>query len=247
VAKTIRFDDAARRSIMAGANPMALKRGFEAALAALVGQLAEASIAVDSRAQIAQVATISANDDPEIGELVAEAIDRVGPDGVVTVEESNTFGLELAFTEGLRFDKGYISPYFVTDADRQEAVLDDPYLLIVPANGAGGGPAAPAAVGADPLRRHRSLVGGAAGGEGQRGPRLRLRRPARRQQRRRPGHLVLGPGWGLRRARPGADAVDPLRRRAAPPRPGQPLAAPRVALPPGCPRLRRVAAAGRAR
>ncbi|HEV7762686.1 MAG TPA: chaperonin GroEL [Acidimicrobiales bacterium] len=121
------------RNVAAGANPMALKRGFEAALAALVGQLAEASIAVDSKAQIAQVATISANNDPEIGELIAEAIDRVGPDGVVTVEESNTFGLELDFTEGMRFDKGYLSPYFVTDADRQEAILDDPYLLIVPA------------------------------------------------------------------------------------------------------------------
>jgi chaperonin GroEL len=119
------------RNVAAGANPMSLKKGIEAAVEAAVANLATLSKDIESKEQIAQVAAISANNDDEIGELIAEAIDKVGKDGVVTVEESNTFGLELDFTEGMRFDKGYISPYFVTDSDRMEAVLDEPYVLLV--------------------------------------------------------------------------------------------------------------------
>jgi chaperonin GroEL len=119
------------RNVAAGANPMALKRGIEQGVEAAVGSLATLSKDIESKEQIAQVAAISANNDEEIGALIAEAIDKVGKDGVVTVEESNTFGLELDFTEGMRFDKGYISPYFVTDSDRMEAVLDDPYILLI--------------------------------------------------------------------------------------------------------------------
>jgi chaperonin GroEL len=119
------------RNVAAGANPMSLKRGIEAAVEAAVANLAAMSVEIDSKEQIAQVASISANNDPEIGEVIAEAIDKVGKDGVVTVEESNTFGLELDFTEGMRFDKGYISPYFATDPERMEAVLEDAYILFV--------------------------------------------------------------------------------------------------------------------
>jgi chaperonin GroEL len=119
------------RNVAAGANPMSLKRGIESAIEAATSALATQSKDIESKDQIAQVAAISANNDPEIGELIAEAIDKVGKDGVVTVEESNTFGLELDFTEGMRFDKGYISPYFVTDPDRMESVLEDPYVLLV--------------------------------------------------------------------------------------------------------------------
>src|SRR6266545_8082498 len=106
------------RNVAAGANPMSLKRGIEVAVDAALNSLTTLSKEIESRDQIAQVASISANNDLEIGELIADAIDKVGKDGVVTVEESNTFGLELDFTEGMRFDKGYISPYFVTDSDR---------------------------------------------------------------------------------------------------------------------------------
>jgi chaperonin GroEL len=119
------------RNVAAGANPMSLKRGIEQAIDAAVNALATQSKDIESKEQIAQVASISANNDPEIGELIAEAIDKVGKDGVVTVEESNTFGMDLDFTEGMRFDKGYISPYFVTDPDRMEAVFEDPYVLLV--------------------------------------------------------------------------------------------------------------------
>jgi chaperonin GroEL len=118
------------RNVAAGANPIALKRGIEAAVAAVTEALANQAQAVETREQIAATATISAGD-PTIGDMVAEAMDKVGKEGVITVEESNTFGLELELTEGMRFDKGYISPYFVTDVERLEAVLDDPYLLIV--------------------------------------------------------------------------------------------------------------------
>ncbi len=118
------------RNVAAGANPMALKKGIEAAVAAAVEALSAAAKEVDDRSEIAQVATISANNDADIGETLAEAIDKVGKDGVVTIEESNTFGLELEFTEGMQFDKGYLSPYFVTDGDRQEAVLENPYILL---------------------------------------------------------------------------------------------------------------------
>ena len=118
------------RNVAAGANPMGVKRGIEAAVAAAVEAIAGSAKEVDEKAEIAQVAAISAAD-PKIGEVIADAIDKVGKDGVVTVEESNTFGMELEFTEGMQFDKGYLSPYFVTDMERQEAVLDDPYILFV--------------------------------------------------------------------------------------------------------------------
>jgi len=118
------------RNVAAGANPMSLKRGIEAAVEAVVEQLALAAKDVETKEQIASTASISAAD-PSVGEIIAEAMDKVGKEGVITVEESNTFGLELELTEGMRFDKGYISPYFVTDPDRMEAVLDDPYVLVV--------------------------------------------------------------------------------------------------------------------
>ncbi len=120
---------AGMRNVAAGANPMAIKKGIEAAVAAAVDSIQRQAKDVDDKTDIANVATISAAD-ASIGEVIAEAIDKVGKDGVVTVEESNTFGTELEFTEGMQFDKGYLSPYFVTDAERQEAVLDDPYILI---------------------------------------------------------------------------------------------------------------------
>jgi chaperonin GroEL len=118
------------RNVAAGANPMALKRGIEAAVAAVAEHLAQLSKEVETKEQIASVASISAAD-ASVGEIIAEAMDKVGKEGVITVEESNTFGLELELTEGMRFDKGYISPYFMTDAERMEAVLEDPYILIV--------------------------------------------------------------------------------------------------------------------
>ncbi len=117
------------RNVAAGANPMGLKKGMEKAVAAAVENLAGQAVQVDdSKDKIAQVASISAADS-SIGEVLANAIDKVGKDGVVTVEESNTFGMDLDFVEGMQFDKGYLSPYFVTDAERQEAVLDEPYIL----------------------------------------------------------------------------------------------------------------------
>jgi chaperonin GroEL len=118
------------KNVAAGANPMGLKRGIEKAVAAVVEKVKELSKDVESKDEIAQVASISAGD-VAIGEVIAEALDKVGKDGVVTVEESNTFGMELEFVEGMQFDKGYISPYFVTDPERYEAVLDEPYVLIV--------------------------------------------------------------------------------------------------------------------
>ena len=116
------------RNVAAGANPMGLKRGIEKAVAAAVESIKSQAKEVDDKGDIASVATISAAD-ASIGKVIADAIDKVGKDGVVTVEESNTFGTELEFTEGMQFDKGYLSPYFVTDADRQEAVLEEPYIL----------------------------------------------------------------------------------------------------------------------
>ncbi len=118
------------RNVAAGANPIAIKRGIEKAVQTAVDSIRSTARDVDSREQISQVAAISANNDAEIGETIAEAMDKVGKVGVITVEESNTFGLELELVEGMRFDKGYISPYFVTDAERMEAVLDEPYILI---------------------------------------------------------------------------------------------------------------------
>src|SRR2546423_141367 len=118
------------RNVAAGANPMVLKRGIETAVEAAVAALKDISKDVETKEQIAQVAGISAAD-PEIGAMIADAIDKVGKDGVITVEESQTFGMEMDLVEGMRFDKGYISPYFVTDPERMEAVLDDASLLLV--------------------------------------------------------------------------------------------------------------------
>jgi len=117
------------RAVASGANPVGLKRGIEAAVEAVGNRLRELSREVDDTEDMANVATISARD-PEIGRLIADAFDKVGKDGVITVDESNTFGTELEFTEGMQFDKGYLSPYFVTDPERMEAVLEDPYILI---------------------------------------------------------------------------------------------------------------------
>jgi chaperonin GroEL len=118
------------RNVAAGANPMALKKGIEAAVEAAVEAIKSQAKDVEEKTQIAQVAAISAADE-EIGAMIAEAIDKVGKDGVITVEESQTFGMEMDLVEGMRFDKGYISPYFVTDPERMEAVLEDPYILLV--------------------------------------------------------------------------------------------------------------------
>ena len=118
------------RNVAAGANPMSLKKGIEAAVEAAVGAIRDSAKEVDSKEQIAQVASISSADE-EIGQMISEAIDKVGKDGVITVEESQTFGMEMDLVEGMRFDKGYISPYFVTDTDRMESVLENPYVLFV--------------------------------------------------------------------------------------------------------------------
>jgi len=118
------------RNVAAGANPLGLKRGIETAVTAVAEELAKAAKDVETKEQVASTASISAGD-ISVGEIIAEAMDKVGKEGVITVEESNTFGLELELTEGMRFDKGYISPYFWTDSERMEAVLEDPYLLIV--------------------------------------------------------------------------------------------------------------------
>lgn len=118
------------RNVTAGANPMSLKKGIEKAVAAIVEELGNQAIEIETREQIAATASISAAD-TTVGEIIAEAMDKVGKEGVITVEESNTFGLDLELTEGMRFDKGFISPYFVTDPERMEAVLEDPYILIV--------------------------------------------------------------------------------------------------------------------
>ncbi|WP_069814549.1 chaperonin GroEL [Streptomyces sp. TP-A0874] len=117
------------RNVAAGASPAALKKGIDAAVKAVSEDLLAGARPIDSKADIAAVAGLSAQD-KQVGELIAEAMDKVGKDGVITVEESNTFGLELDFTEGMAFDKGYLSPYMVTDQERMEAVLDDPYILI---------------------------------------------------------------------------------------------------------------------
>ncbi|MCQ1950667.1 MULTISPECIES: chaperonin GroEL [Arthrobacter] len=118
------------RNVAAGADPLSLKRGIEKAVAAVTAELIASAKEIETKEQIAATASISAGDQ-QIGDLIAEALDKVGKEGVITVEESNTFGLELELTEGMRFDKGYISGYFVTDAERQETVLEDPYILIV--------------------------------------------------------------------------------------------------------------------
>jgi chaperonin GroEL len=118
------------KNVAAGASPMALKRGIEKAVEAAVEAIGKQSRDVEGKEEIAHVAAISAAD-PAVGDVIAEALDKVGKDGVVSVEESQTFGMELEFTEGMQFDKGYISPYFITDQERMEAVLEDPYILLV--------------------------------------------------------------------------------------------------------------------
>jgi len=118
------------RQVAAGANPMELKRGIESAVEAAVKAIGEMARDIETTEEIAHVAAISANNDASIGKVIADAMDKVGKDGVITVEEGHTFGLELEFTEGMQFDKGYSSAYFITDPDRQEAVLEDPYILI---------------------------------------------------------------------------------------------------------------------
>src|SRR3990170_4913847 len=145
-AKELRFDEDARRSLEAGVNKLAdvvkvtlgpkgrnvvleLKRGMEQAVGKIVEFIGEFSREITSRDEIAHVAAISAADNT-IGEKIAEAMDKVGKDGVITVEEGQTFGIELEFTEGMQFDKGFTSPYFITDPDRQEAVLEDVYILV---------------------------------------------------------------------------------------------------------------------
>src|SRR5438552_7810075 len=117
------------KNVAAGANPLGLKRGIEQAVDQVVENIGKQAKEVSGKDQIARVATISAGDD-SIGDVIADAIEKVGKDGVVNVEEGQTFGMDLEFTEGMQFDKGYISPYMVTDQDRMEAVLDDPYILI---------------------------------------------------------------------------------------------------------------------
>ncbi|HKA69038.1 MAG TPA: chaperonin GroEL, partial [Actinomycetes bacterium] len=117
------------RNVAAGANPLSMKRGIDKAVDKVAARLAEVARPVETKESIASVGAISAQD-VSIGELIAEAMDKVGKDGVITVEESNTMGLELEFTEGMQFDKGYISPYFITDQERMEAVLEDALILI---------------------------------------------------------------------------------------------------------------------
>ena len=175
------------RNVTAGANPMSLKRGIEKAVAAIVEQLVIAAKDVETKEQIAATASISAGD-TTVGEIIAEAMDKVGKEGVITVDESNTFGLELELTEGMRFDKGYISPYFVTDTERMETVLDDPYVLIVNSKvSAAQGPAA------DPGEGHpgRQAARGDRGGRRRRGP-------GRADRQQDPWHLQVrrrqGPG-----------------------------------------------------
>jgi chaperonin GroEL len=118
------------RNVAAGANPMGLKKGIEKAVERAVEAIKDQAKEIEDKDEIAHVASISANNDPEIGAMIAEAMEKVGKDGVITVEESQTFGLELELVEGMRFDKGYISPYFITDPERMEAVLEDPLILI---------------------------------------------------------------------------------------------------------------------
>src|SRR5687767_2434564 len=118
------------RNVAAGANPMGLKKGIEKAVERAVEAIKDQAKEIEDKDEISHVASISANNDPEIGSMIAESMDKVGKDGVITVEESQTFGLELELVEGMRFDKGYISHYFITDPDRMEAVLEEPVILV---------------------------------------------------------------------------------------------------------------------
>jgi chaperonin GroEL len=118
------------RNVAAGANPMLLKRGIDKAVEVVVAEIASQAREIETQDEIAQIASISANNEPEIGRILADAMDKVGKDGVITVEESQTFGMELDFVEGMQFDKGFISPYMVTDPERMEVVFEDPYILV---------------------------------------------------------------------------------------------------------------------
>ncbi len=175
------------RNVAAGANPLGLKRGIEKAVAAAVESIAEQAKEIDEKSEIAQVASISAAD-PAIGEVLADAIDKVGKDGVVTIEESNTFGMELDFVEGMQFDKGYLSPYMVTDPERQEAVLEDPYILFMNAK----------------ITSVQDLLPGAREGHagwqaaGDRGRGRRGRGPGHPGGQQDPGHVQLDRGQGPR-------------------------------------------------
>ena len=118
------------KNVTAGANPMDLKRGIDQAVASIVDEIRKAAKEVKSREEIAQVGTISANNDEAIGELIADSMEKVGKDGVITVEEGKSLRMETEFTDGMQLDRGYISPYFVSNQERMEAVVDDPYILI---------------------------------------------------------------------------------------------------------------------
>ena len=161
------------KNVAAGANPLALKRGIEKAVDEVVKNIASQSKEVSGKDQIARVATISAGDE-EIGDVIADAIEKVGKDGVVNVEEGQTFGMDLEFTEGMQFDKGYISPYMVTDQDRMEATLEDPYILIANQKIGSVRDVLPVLEAGDPERQ--------AAADHRRGRRGRVARDARRQQ-----------------------------------------------------------------
>ena len=184
------------KNVAAGANPLALKRGIEKAVDEVVKNIASQSKEVSGKDQIARVATISAGDE-EIGDVIADAIEKVGKDGVVNVEEGQTFGMDLEFTEGMQFDKGYISPYMVTDQDRMEATLEDPYILIANQKIGSVRDVLPVLEAGDPV--------GQADPDHRRGRRGRVARDARRQQAARYVHRRGGEGSGLRRP-PQADA-----------------------------------------
>ena len=177
------------KNVAAGANPMGLKRGIEQAVERIVEDLKKQSVEVSGKEDIARVATISSRE-REIGDVIADAIEKVGKDGVVNVEEGQTFGLDLEFTEGMQFDKGYLSPYMITDAERMEAVLDDPYVLI--ANQKIG-----AVKDLLPILEQVIQAGPAAPDRG-RGRRGRGARDGRRQQAPRRLHRRRRQGAGLR-------------------------------------------------
>ena len=179
------------KNVTAGANPIALRRGIEKAVDQVVENIRSQSKEISGKEQIARVAAISAGDD-EIGDVIADAIEKVGKDGVVNVEEGQTFGMDLEFTEGMQFDKGYISPYMVTDQDRMEAVLEDPYILI--ANQKIGSVRDVLPVLEQVIQSGKPIA------DHRRGRRGRGARDARRQQAPRHLHGRRGQGAGLRRS-----------------------------------------------
>ena len=194
------------KNVAAGANPLALKRGIERAVDQVVEHIREQSKEISGKDQIARVATISAGDE-EIGDVIADAIEKVGKDGVVNVEEGQTFGMDLEFTEGMQFDKGYISPYMVTDQERMEAVLEDPYILIANQKIGSVRDLLPGARAGHPVRPPAA--------DHRRGRRGRGPRDARGEQAARHLHRRRRQGPGLRRP-PQAHARghrDPHRRR----------------------------------